>query len=143
MTGDSDGISLKTIQKADIIVTTPTKWDSMTRKWQDHQKLVQLIKLFLIDEVHILNKDRGATLEAVVSRMKSITSDIRFIALSATVPNSQDIAIWLGKDGSNPGLPASREVFGEEFRPVTLEKHVRGFESKGNDFAFDSVLTKK
>lgn len=143
MTGDSDMASLHRVQSADIIVTTPEKWDSMTRKWRDHEKLVQLIKLLLIDEVHILNKDRGAALEAVVSRMKSVGSGVRFVALSATVPNSQDIATWLGRDANNTNIPAIRERFGEEFRPVKLERHVCGYQTTSNAFAFDSTLNKK
>jgi ATP-dependent DNA helicase HFM1/MER3 len=143
LTGDTDNAQLRSVANASIIVTTPEKWDSITRKWKDHQKLMQMVKLFLIDEVHILKEDRGATLEAIVSRMKSVECDIRFIALSATVPNSQDIATWLGKDSVTPYLPAPRERFGEEFRPVPLTKHVCGYQSSGNDFAFEKTLNAK
>jgi len=143
LTGDTSMSELRTIQNAEIIVTTPEKWDSMTRKWKDHEKLMKLVKLFLIDEVHILKEDRGATLEAVVSRMKSVGSDVRFVALSATVPNSEDIAAWLGKDPMNQHIPASRERFGEEFRPVKLQKHVCGYQSTANDFAFEKTLDSK
>ncbi|SMR48968.1 unnamed protein product [Zymoseptoria tritici ST99CH_1E4] len=143
LTGDTENAQLRNVQHASIIITTPEKWDSMTRKWKDHQKLMQMVKLFLIDEVHILKEDRGASLEAVVSRMKSIGSDVRFVALSATVPNSQDIATWLGKDTMNPHIPASRERLGEEFRPVPLRKHVCGYNSPVNDFAFDKTLNAK
>ncbi|KAI7636488.1 P-loop containing nucleoside triphosphate hydrolase protein, partial [Hortaea werneckii] len=143
LTGDTDIAQLRNVQHATVIVTTPEKWDSMTRKWKDHQKLMQMVKLFLIDEVHMLKDDRGATLEAVVSRMKSVGSNVRFIALSATVPNSEDIARWLGKDHVNAYLPAVRECFGEEFRPVRLQKHVRGYQGPPNDFAFDKVLGNK
>ncbi|OJJ49132.1 hypothetical protein ASPZODRAFT_157591 [Penicilliopsis zonata CBS 506.65] len=139
LTGDTDHASLRGIQHSHIIITTPEKWDSMTRKWKDHARLMQLVKLFLIDEVHILKEARGATLEAVVSRMKTIGSSVRFIALSATVPNSQDLAIWLGRDAANQQLPARREHFGEEFRPVQLQKFVYGYQSAGNDFAFDKL----
>lgn len=143
MTGDSDITSLQHVQRADIIVTTPEKWDSMTRKWKDHEKLVRLIKLLLIDEVHILNKDRGAALEVVVSRMKSIGSGTRLVALSATVPNSQDIATWLGRNDNLPNVPATHKKFGEEFRPVELKRHVCGYQSSLNAFAFDAILTRK
>lgn len=143
LTGDTDHAQLRNVQHASIIITTPEKWDSMTRKWKDHQKLMQMVKLFLIDEVHILKEDRGATLEAVVSRMKSVGSDVRFVALSATVRNSQDIAVWLGKDPINTHLPATRERFGEEFRPVRLQKHVCGYQAGGNDFQFEKVLNGK
>lgn len=142
LTGESDTLSLRALQEADFLVTTPEKWDSVTRR-KDHTKLLQLIRLFLIDEVHILSKDRGAALEAVVTRMKSFGADIRFIALSATIPNSQDIATWLGRSNREPKQPAIREELGEEFRPVPLQRHVCGYESKSNDFSFDAFLNAK
>lgn len=143
LTGDTDQSQMKNVQSSSIIITTPEKWDSVTRKWKDHAKLMKLVKLFLIDEVHVLKEERGATLEAVVSRMKSVGSDVRFLALSATVPNSEDIAEWLGKDPFNQHLPAPRERFGEEFRPVLLQKHVCGYVSNGNDWAFNKTLDNK
>lgn len=143
LTGDSEISSLQHVQKADVIITTPEKWDSMTRRWKDHEKLVRLIKLLLIDEVHILNKDRGTALEVVVPRMKSIRSGTRIIALSATVPNSQDIATWLGKNDEATMAPAIHRRFGEEFRPVILKRHVCGYQSGSNPFGFDAFLTKK
>jgi len=143
LTGDTEVYQLKAISHADIIVTTPEKWDSMTRKWKDHKKFMELVKLFLIDEVHILKEERGASLEAVVSRMKSVGNHVRFVALSATVPNSDDIATWLGRNSENPNQPARREVFGEDFRPVKLNKHLVGLQGPYNDFAFDKACTDK
>lgn len=140
LTGDTSRAEMKTVREARIIVTTPEKWDSITRSWIDHRKLLDLVELFLIDEVHILKESRGATLEAVVSRMKTYGSKVRFIALSATVPNSADIACWLGKNHREPDVPARLEVFGEEFRPVKLQKIVHGFDAKLSDHAFDSYL---
>ena len=67
---------------------------------------MQSVKLFLIDEIHVLGENsRGATIEAVVSRMKSFAShspqssheterqpnQLRFIAISATIPNIDDV----------------------------------------------------
>ncbi|CZR57128.1 related to ATP-dependent DNA helicase [Phialocephala subalpina] len=143
LTGDTNQAEMARVRNASIIVTTPEKWDSITRKWDDHVKLVQMVKLFLIDEVHILKDTRGATLEAVVSRMKSMGSDLRFVALSATVPNSHDIALWLGRDHTNQHLPAHRETFGEDYRPVKLMKWVHGFDGMMNDFAFEKILDGK
>lgn len=143
LTGDTDHGQLRIVQNASIMITTPEKWDSMTRKWKDHAKLMQLVKLFLIDEVHILNETRGACLEAVVSRMKSVGSNVRFLALSATVPNSDDIATWLGLNPTTPHVPACLERFGEEFRPVKLQKHVYGISFNGNDWGFDKICDPK
>ncbi|EED17429.1 DEAD/DEAH box DNA helicase (Mer3), putative [Talaromyces stipitatus ATCC 10500] len=143
LTGDTDYAQSRLVQTASIIITTPEKWDSMTRRWRDHSKLMQLVKLFLIDEVHVLNETRGAALEAVVSRMKSVGSNVRFIALSATIPNSEDIATWLGKNDMLQHLPAHKEHFGEDFRPTKLQKFVYGYPCTGNDFAFDRLLGSK
>jgi ATP-dependent DNA helicase HFM1/MER3 len=143
-TGDSDTTQLHQVRDATIIVTTPEKWDSMTRNWRDHAKLMKMVKLFLIDEVHMLREERGATLEAIVSRMKSAGSGVRFIALSATVPNANDVAAWLGRRVSQESVPALLEHFGQEFRPVQLEKYVHGFKStNANSFAFDKLLDQK
>ncbi|KXL48807.1 hypothetical protein M433DRAFT_491622 [Acidomyces richmondensis BFW] len=143
LTGDTNYAQLQNVQHAAIIIATPEKWDSMTRKWKDHERLMRMVKLFLIDEVHLLKDDRGATLEAVVSRMKSVGSGVRFIALSATVPNSEDIAAWLGRSPMNPSMPAICERFGEEFRPVRLQKHVCGYQISANNFAFEKLLNAK
>lgn len=39
------------------------------------QQFVSEIELLLIDEVHLLNEERGAVLEAVVSRMKTVCAE--------------------------------------------------------------------
>lgn len=59
------------------------------------------ISLVLIDEVHLLNDPRGAALEAIVSRIKMIgrssqmetspVAHVRFLAVSATIPNIDDL----------------------------------------------------
>jgi ATP-dependent DNA helicase HFM1/MER3 len=72
--------------------------------------------------------------------MKSIGSDVRFVALSATVPNSADIAQWLGKGPLMQDTAAQEQRFGEEFRPVKLQKFVYGYQFHGNDFIFDKKL---
>ena len=74
----------------------------MTRRWRDNKALVQMVRLFLIDEVHQLNDEtRGATMEAIVSRMKTVTASVtdkrdsqllRFVAVSATIPNIVDVS---------------------------------------------------
>ncbi len=69
--------SLKTIAKATIIITTPEKWDCLTRSWRDHVFLLGTIDLLLIDEVHHLGEERGATLESVVVRMRIISNYCR------------------------------------------------------------------
>ncbi|CAK7231337.1 ATP-dependent DNA helicase MER3 [Sporothrix eucalyptigena] len=140
-TGDTSAAEVRRARWASVIITTPEKWDSITRKWSDHGALLKTIKLVLIDEVHILKDTRGATLETVVSRMKTLGSEVRFVALSATIPNSIDIAQWVGLTHTSPQVPAKTFVCGDEFRPVRLEKIVIGYNvGGGNEHSFDSLL---
>lgn len=75
--------------------------------------------------------------------MKSACINVRMVALSATVPNAEDIAAWLGRSTSDSDVPAHLEVFGEEFRPVRLQKHVYGYRAMANEYVFDQTLNKQ
>ncbi|XP_062285176.1 probable ATP-dependent DNA helicase HFM1 [Scomber scombrus] len=152
LTGDTEIDDFFEIQDSHIILTTPEKWDSMTRKWKDNC-LLQLVRLFLIDEVHVVkDTTRGATLEVVVSRMKAVhayrtaqnpESDLsmRFVAVSATIPNISDIADWL----CNESGPATYLEMDDSHRPVKLRKVVLGFPCNPNqtEFKFDLSLNYK
>lgn len=71
VTGDIDlKDCLRLVAKASIIITTPEKWDSLTRVWRDHIYLLTATDLLLLDEIHHLGEDRGPTLETVVVRMR-------------------------------------------------------------------------
>ena len=50
------------------MVTTPEKWDVVTRKSTGDVALAQIVKLLIIDEVHLLHDDRGAVIESLVAR---------------------------------------------------------------------------
>ncbi|KDR08032.1 putative ATP-dependent DNA helicase HFM1 [Zootermopsis nevadensis] len=50
-TGDTDEYDLSSLSTYHLILTTPEKWDSLTRKWKVNKGIVQIVKLFLINEV--------------------------------------------------------------------------------------------
>ncbi|XP_060602890.1 probable ATP-dependent DNA helicase HFM1 [Ruditapes philippinarum] len=155
LTGDTDTDEFYELQSVNIILTTPEKWDSMTRKWRDNKTVMNAICLFLIDEIHILNDPtRGSVVEAVASRMKTIqaarhrskgTSDLpalRFLAISATITNIEDLAEWLG----HGKVPAVHYKMDDSVRPVRLRKVVLGYhfaENKQSEFQFDISLSYK
>lgn len=85
ITGDANATSsYGEIAKAHLILTTPEKWDSITRRWNDYVVLLGSVKLLLVDEVHMIGeKDRGSCLESVISRMKTIQRAASFRMLSS------------------------------------------------------------
>ncbi|KAG5254554.1 ATP-dependent DNA helicase [Salix suchowensis] len=146
LTGDNEFYNARTIQEADIILTTPEKFDAVTRyRIKDGGlSFFSDIALVLIDEVHLLNDPRGAALEAIVSRIKMLAhnpemkssplSCVRFLAVSATIPNIEDLAEWLN-------VPVQGiKRFGEEMRPVKLTTKVFGYAPAKNDFLFEKRL---
>jgi activating signal cointegrator complex subunit 3 len=63
------------LDKAKIIITTPEKWDGISRHWQ-HRAYVRRVGLIVIDEIHLLGQDRGPVLEVIVSRMRYISANL-------------------------------------------------------------------
>ncbi|THH08313.1 hypothetical protein EW145_g2777 [Phellinidium pouzarii] len=142
MTGDTvaTGKSAWNAARSAKLIITTVKALSISGE-QDHGEFLSEIKLFLVDEVHILNESRGSTLEVVVSRMKARGLDIRFVLVSATVPNIRDIANWIGNPSINPEASATVFEFGEEYRPCKITRHVYGYPRKNqNDFQFARTL---
>ena len=73
VTGDAGSASFREVAGAHVILTTPEKWDSITRKWTDHLFLIGSVKVLMIDEVHLLgDESRGGCLEAIICRMKTV-----------------------------------------------------------------------
>lgn len=142
LTSDTPFAETDRMKRANIVVTTPEKWDLITRKWSDYSRLFDSVKLLLVDEVHILRENRGSALEVTVTRMKNICRSLRIIALSATVPNIHDVSAWIKYD-SNSDSNAQTFVFGEDFRPVALAQKVYGYKKHSNDFVFDGFLNQK
>ncbi|KAJ3189894.1 activating signal cointegrator 1 complex subunit [Gaertneriomyces sp. JEL0708] len=130
LTGDMQ-LTKAELASTQMIVTTPEKWDVVTRKSVGDTELAQKVRLLIIDEVHLLHEDRGAVIESLVARtlrqVESSQSMIRIVGLSATLPNYVDVASFLGV---NPY--AGLFFFDSAFRPVPLEQHFVGVKGKGN-----------
>eukprot|EP01054_Gregarina_sp_Poly1_P009530 Gregarina_sp_Poly_1__9529@NODE_59_length_17172_cov_76_315580_g50_i0_p1_GENE_NODE_59_length_17172_cov_76_315580_g50_i0NODE_59_length_17172_cov_76_315580_g50_i0_p1_ORF_typecomplete_len2257_score414_55Sec63/PF02889_16/6_8e81Sec63/PF02889_16/1_2e62DEAD/PF00270_29/3_1e03DEAD/PF00270_29/1_6e26DEAD/PF00270_29/6_6e15DEAD/PF00270_29/1_7e03Helicase_C/PF00271_31/1_1e16Helicase_C/PF00271_31/0_00051Helicase_PWI/PF18149_1/2_9e23ResIII/PF04851_15/1_9e14ResIII/PF04851_15/1_9e03ResIII/PF04851_15/0_15Flavi_DEAD/P len=129
LTGDV-GLSQKQIEETQVIVTTPEKWDIITRKCGE-RTYTQLVGLMIFDEIHLLHDTRGPVLEALIARMhrqRHVTrQDIRLVGLSATLPNYEDVAVFMRVPlGVNGGL----FVFGSHYRPVPLAQTFIGVRSK-------------
>ncbi|XP_056289492.1 activating signal cointegrator 1 complex subunit 3 [Pseudoliparis swirei] len=123
LTGDVTP-DMRAIAQADLIVTTPEKWDGVSRSWQN-RSYVQKVAILIIDEIHLLGEDRGPVLEVIVSRTNFISSHtsktVRVVGLSTALANARDLADWLGI--KQVGL----FNFRPSVRPVPLEVHIHGF----------------
>ncbi|PRD19809.1 UNVERIFIED_CONTAM: Ascc3 [Trichonephila clavipes] len=80
LTGDMQ-LTKTEIMQTQMLVTTPEKWDVVTRKSTGDVALSQLVKLIILDEVHLLDGDRGPVLEALVSRTLRQVSFFFFFSL--------------------------------------------------------------
>jgi replicative superfamily II helicase len=129
VTGERD-LNPRRAERADILVMTPEKADSATRKHDSPRyAFVTDVDCCVIDEVHLLDSDRrGSVLEVTVSRLRRLCEP-RVVALSATMPNSPDVAEWLDAP------PECTFAFGDEYRPVPLHADVRTYSHGENAFA--------
>lgn len=60
LTGETS-TDLKLLGKGNIIISTPEKWDILSRRWKQ-RKNVQNINLFVVDEVHLIGGENGVRL---------------------------------------------------------------------------------
>lgn len=127
LTGDHQ-LTREQIAATQIIVCTPEKWDIITRKGGE-KTFTNLVRLIIIDEIHLLHDERGPVLEALVARtirmIESTQEDVRLVGLSATLPNYQDVARFL-RIKPETGL----FYFDNSFRPVALEQQYIGVTEK-------------
>lgn len=128
LSGDQT-LTASQLAETQVIVTTPEKWDVVTRKSGGDRTYTQLVKLIIIDEVHLLHDSRGATLESIVARtirqIESTQELIRLVGLSATLPNYEDVALFL-RVKPERGL----FFFDNSFRPVPLQQQYVGITTK-------------
>ncbi|KAL3845926.1 hypothetical protein ACJIZ3_003329 [Penstemon smallii] len=145
LSGDQS-LTRQQIEETQIIVTTPEKWDIITRKSGD-RTYTQLVKLLIIDEIHLLHDNRGPVLESIIARtvrqIETTKEHIRLVGLSATLPNYEDIALFLRVDREK-GL----FHFDNSYRPVPLAQQYIGITVKKplqrfqlmNDVCYEKVI---
>ena len=145
LSGDQQ-LSREQLESVQVIVTTPEKWDIITRKAGD-RLYTQLVRLLIIDEIHLLHDSRGPVLESIVTRtLRQIETEqelVRLVGLSATLPNYDDVALFL-RVKPDRGL----YHFDNSYRPVPLQQCYIGLTLKKafkrmqlmNDICYEKVL---
>jgi len=145
LSGDQN-LTSQQIQETQVIITTPEKWDIITRKAGD-RTYTQLVRLMIIDEIHLLHDERGPVLESIVARtirqIEATQEMVRLVGLSATLPNFEDVATFL-RVSPEKGL----FFFDNSFRPVPLQQQYIGITEKKalkrfqlmNEICYEKVL---
>lgn len=119
-TGDYENIE-KNLEKADVLIMTNEKMDSIIRH---RAEWIDKVGLVITDEVHLIGDEgRGPTLEMILTHLKRLDSNPQLVGLSATITNSDEIAQWL-----------DCSLIQSEWRPVPLTEGVtEGSEVLMND----------
>lgn len=145
LTGDRQ-LTKQQISETQVIVTTPEKWDIITRKSND-RSYTRLVRLVIIDEIHLLHDSRGPVLEAIISRsirqMQTSQELMRLVGLSATLPNYRDVANFMRVD-----LETGLFFFDGGFRPCPLKQQYVGLTEKKaikrlqmmNEIVYEKIL---
>ena len=145
LTGDSQ-MTKQQISETQIIVTTPEKWDVITRKSTD-TSYTNLVRLIIIDEIHLLHDERGPVLESVtartIRRMDPTGEYVRLVGLSATLPNYPNVVTFLRVDTMKglfhfdaSCLPC---VLQQQFTGVTEKKAIKRYQVK-NELCYEKAL---
>lgn len=144
LTGDVN-LTRKEIDDTQVIVTTPEKWDIVTRK-AGERAFTSLVRLMIVDEIHLLHDERGPVLEAIVARtirtVEATSLSTRVVGLSATLPNYRDVAAFM-----RVNLDSGLHYFDSTYRPCPLEQCYVGITAKKalkrfqlmNELTYDKV----
>ena len=131
LTGDTQ-LSKKELEETQMIVTTPEKWDVITRKGGE-VSVASTLRLLIIDEVHLLNDERGPVIETLVARthrqVETALNMIRIVGLS-TLPNPMDVAKFRRLVGRSVRVRS-------ELSPHSVDADVRGGHGGQRDEATD------
>ncbi|SBS86872.1 RNA-helicase, putative [Plasmodium ovale curtisi] len=126
-------LTARELEHVHIIVTVPEKLDILLRNSSysttiSDESLIKCIKCLILDEVHLLNTDRGDVIETIVARFlrysETSQSVRRIMAMSATLPNYKDVRDFLKVDSD------MCFYFNEKYRSIQLEKTLYGIHEK-------------
>ncbi len=108
-TGDFDSNS-KYLQNYDVIFTTYEKTESLLRH---KAEWLSSVGLLIVDEIHEIDSNRGPTIEIMITKLLLLNPKLQVLGLSATIPNSIELAEWL-----------KAKLIQSSFRPVKLSEGV-------------------
>ena len=110
------GITGGDMDKADMAVCTMEKANALVNRLMADGQMNQ-IGIVVVDEMHMLGDQyRGYLLELLMTKVKYVGrhDEIQFVGMSATLPNIQEVADWMGA-----------ALYESNFRPVPLDEFIK------------------
>lgn len=108
------------LEEANFLLMTYEMLASRTRHFKsENNQFLKEVGTLVIDELHeISSSNRGSHLENAIMKFTALNPECRIVALSATMPNVDEISGWLSHIIKRPTY-----VLKSEYRPVPLETH--------------------
>ncbi|CRG94529.1 pre-mRNA-splicing helicase BRR2, putative [Plasmodium gallinaceum] len=69
-------VDMKLLQKNNIVLCTPDKYDNISKKWR-RKKILQNVNLYIFDHIELLDTPSGAIMEIVISRIRYISTQLQ------------------------------------------------------------------
>lgn len=119
----------KELKEADIIILTSEMLNSRCRNMASEKNDFLLdARVCIVDEAHLLTvPGRGDHLEVGLMNLSKLNKDVRFILLSATMPNVDEIAEWVSESLSDK----ETYLILSKFRPCPLGVHYETYYDVG------------
>ena len=99
---------------------------------------MNIVNCMIIDEIHLLNDERGLVLECLVARALTtgfkMQKPIRLVGLSATLPNYLDVAAFINADEQGTFQ------FDASYRPTPLKCTFYGIKEMGSALRGNNIM---
>ena len=118
---------LRELDEADVIVITSEMLSSRCRNMESEKsEFLRSCGTLVVDESHLLTvPGRGDHLEVGLMKFSAIARDPRIVFLSATMPNVDEIANWVGCSL----VVKDTYLVTSEYRPCPLDIHYEEYET--------------
>lgn len=119
--GEETSVILCTIEKTNQLINKLIELSQKGRQGAEtaQQEVIESIGTIVVDELHMIgDESRGYLLEVMLSKIKFLQAtskhQIQLIAMSATLPNLRELAIWLDAC-----------LYVTDFRPVEVKEYLK------------------
>ena len=127
--GNTFTIDQDILEEAKLLISTPESFMVMEDSLEEQLTRFSLV---ICDEGQLLDSlNRGINYELLLTRLKRIEG-IRYLFLSAIIPNIEDVNTWLGGRGNDVGDSDYRPC------PIKLANISRGFDLAVKDENYDA-----